>query len=156
MNMPAILEGRVALVTGVSHDGQVGQAVAKALAENGTALAICARTQANVEMRAEELRQTGARVLALAASLVDESQVRQLMERTLSEYKRIDILVNLAGGLTRYKPAVEHSLHDWNHELNNNLLSEGYCRGCSFPRPSRCRRNYGPGNCSNGLGIVAE
>ncbi len=41
--MPAILEGKVALVTGVSRDGQVGQTVAKALAENGAALAICAR-----------------------------------------------------------------------------------------------------------------
>ncbi len=131
--MPAILEGKVALVTGVSHDGQVGQAVAKALAENGSALAICARTQSNVETRAEELRQAGARVLALDASLTDESQVRQLIERALSEYKRIDILVNLAGGLTCYKPAVEHSLDDWNHELNNNLLSAFLTSRAVFP-----------------------
>ncbi len=54
--MPAILEGKVALVTGVSRDGQVGQTVAEVLAENGAALAICARTQSNVEERAEELR----------------------------------------------------------------------------------------------------
>ena len=46
MNMPVILEGKVALVTGVSHDGQVGQTVAKVLAENGAALAIlCAYTE---------------------------------------------------------------------------------------------------------------
>ncbi len=121
--MPAILEGKTALVTGVSHDGQVGQAVAKALAENGSALAICARTQSNVEMRAEELRQAGAHVLPVSASLTDETQVHHLIERVLGEFKRIDILVNLAGGLTRYKPAIEFSLDDWNHELNNNLLS---------------------------------
>jgi NAD(P)-dependent dehydrogenase (short-subunit alcohol dehydrogenase family) len=114
--MPAILEGKVALVTGVSRDGQVGQNVAKVLADNGAVLAICARTQSNVEERAEELRQAGARVLAVAASLTDEAQVRQLIERVLSEYKKIDILVNLAGGLTCYKPAVEHRLDDWNHE----------------------------------------
>ena len=121
--MPATLEGKVALVTGVSRDGQVGQTVAKVLAENGAALAICARTQSNVEERAEELRQAGARVLAVAASLTDEAQVRQLIERVLSECKKIDILVNLAGGLTCYKLAVEHSLDDWIHELNNDLLS---------------------------------
>src|SRR6516162_6545735 len=131
--MPATLEGKVALVTGVSHDGQVGQAVARKLAENGTALAICARTQTNVEARAQELRQAGARVLALATSLTDESQVHQLMERALNEYRRIDILVNLAGGLTRYKPAVEHSLDDWNHELNNNLLSAFLTSRAIFP-----------------------
>ncbi|MBX5453426.1 MAG: SDR family oxidoreductase [Acidobacteriia bacterium] len=121
--MSSRLEGKVALVTGVSHDGQVGQAVAKALAANGAMLAISARTASNVEARAKELREAGARVLAQAASLTDENQVRQLVERVLSEYKRIDILVNLAGGLTRYKPAVEHTLEDWTTELNNNLLS---------------------------------
>ncbi len=131
--MPAILEGKVALVTGVSRDGQVGQTVAEVLAENGAALAICARTQSNVEERAEELRQAGARVLAVAASLTDEAQVRQLIERVLNEYKKIDILVNLAGGLACYKPAVEHSLDDWNHELSNNLLSAFLASRAVFP-----------------------
>ena len=131
--MPAVLEGKVALVTGVSHDGQVGQAVAKVLAEKGAALAICARTQSNLEARAKELRQAGARVLPLAANLTDESQVRQLIERALSEYRKIDILVNLAGGLTRYKSAVEHSLDDWNHELGNNLLSAFLTSRAVFP-----------------------
>ncbi|MGH8711016.1 MAG: SDR family NAD(P)-dependent oxidoreductase [Burkholderiales bacterium] len=131
--MPAVLEGKVALVTGVSHDGQVGQAVAKVLAEKGAALAICARTQSNVDARAKELRQAGARVLPLAANLTDESQVRQLIERALSEYSKIDILVNLAGGLTRYKSAVEHSLDDWNHELENNLLSAFLTSRAVFP-----------------------
>nr|WP_280514716.1 SDR family NAD(P)-dependent oxidoreductase [Methylocella tundrae] len=132
-NMPGVLEGKVALVTGVSHDGQIGQAVARKLAESGAALVICARTRSNVEARAEELRGAGARVLALAVSLTDESQVRQLIERALSEFKRIDILINLAGGLTRYKPAVEHSLDDWSQELDNNLLSAFLTSRSVFP-----------------------
>ena len=77
------LEGKVALVTGVSHDGQIGQAVAKTLAECGAALAICARSQSNVEARAAELRQAGASVFAMATSLTEESQVRQLIDATL-------------------------------------------------------------------------
>ena len=143
--MPVILEGKVALVTGVSHDGQVGQTVAKVLAENGAALAICARTQSNVEERAEELRQAGARVLAVAASLADETQVRPLIERVLSEYKKIDILINVAGGLTRYKSAVEHSLDDWHHELNNNLLSAFLASRAVFPH----MQNAGGGGIVN-------
>ena len=99
--MPTTLEGKVAIVTGVSGDGQVGQAVAKALAGNGAQLAICARTQGNVEARAKELREAGARVLAVTGSLTDEGQVQRLIDGTVSEYGRIDILVNLAGGLSR-------------------------------------------------------
>ncbi len=131
--MPATLEDKVALVTGVSHEGQVGQAVAKALAENGASLAICARQQSNVEARAAELRQAGARVLALAADLTDESQVQRVIDGTLREYNGIDILVNLAGGLTRYKPAIEHGLDDWTSELNNNLLSAFLTSRAVFP-----------------------
>lgn len=121
--MPGSLEGKVAIVTGVSHESQVGEAVAKALAQNGAALAICARTQANVDARAAALQQAGAKVVPLAASLTDEAQVRRVVDDTLKAYGRIDILINLAGGLTLYKPATEVSLDDWNRELNNNLLS---------------------------------
>jgi len=127
------LNGKVAIVTGVSHEGQVGQAVAKALAARGAALSICARSQSNVEARAGELRQAGARVFAFTASLTDEAQVSKLIEGTLSELGRIDILVNLAGGLTRYKPAVEHTLEDWTSEVNNNLLSAFLTSRAAFP-----------------------
>ena len=131
--MQTNLEGKVAIVTGVSGDGQVGQAVAKALAESGAQLAICARKQSNVEARGKELREAGARVLTVAASLTDEAQVRRLIDSTIGEYGRIDILVNLAGGLTRYKPAVEHTLDDWRAEVDNNLLSAFLTSRAAFP-----------------------
>jgi NAD(P)-dependent dehydrogenase (short-subunit alcohol dehydrogenase family) len=134
MSMSTLLSGKVALVTGVSHSGQVGPAVARALAADGAALAIAARSRDNVEARARELQAGGARVLPLAANLADESEVRQVVERVIAEYDRIDILVNLAGGLTRYKPAVEHTLEDWNHEMSNNLLAAFLCSRAVFPR----------------------
>jgi NAD(P)-dependent dehydrogenase (short-subunit alcohol dehydrogenase family) len=121
--MAKTLQGKVVLVTGVSRAGQVGESVAKALAANGATLAICARTQSNVDARAEELRQGGARVLSLAASLTDETEIKSLITNILNEFQHIDGLINLAGGLTRYKPAAEHSLEDWRAEIDNNLLS---------------------------------
>ncbi len=131
--MQVSLEGKVAVVTGVSGDGQVGQAVAKALANTRAALAICARTQSNVEVRAKELRDASARVFAMAGSLTDEDQVRRLIDGTINEYGRIDVLVNLAGGLTRYKPSVEHTLDDWRAEVDNNLLSAFLTSRAAFP-----------------------
>src|SRR6187401_2934746 len=61
--MPGSLEGKVAIVTGVSHDGQVGQAVARALAAQGASLVICARTRDDVVARAAELKAEGANVI---------------------------------------------------------------------------------------------
>jgi NAD(P)-dependent dehydrogenase (short-subunit alcohol dehydrogenase family) len=135
--MAKSLEGRVAIVTGVSHAGQVGKAVAKALAAEGAALAICARTQSNVDARAGELRQSGARVLSLAVSLTDEVQVRRLIADVVNEFQRIDILINLAGGLTRYKPAVKHGLDDWHAEVDNNLLTAFLASREVFPHMAK-------------------
>jgi NAD(P)-dependent dehydrogenase (short-subunit alcohol dehydrogenase family) len=69
----------------------------------------------------------------MAGSLTEESQVQKLIDCTLSEYGRIDILVNLAGGLSRYKPAVEHTLDDWLAEVDNNLLSAFLTSRAVFP-----------------------
>ena len=57
--MTSLLSGKVALVTGVSRVGQVGQAVAKALAAEGVVLGIAARSRDHVEARAAELGATG-------------------------------------------------------------------------------------------------
>jgi len=132
--MTSLLSGKVALVTGVSHDGQVGQVVAAALAAEGAALGIVARSREHVEARAQELASSGARVLPVAANLADEAEVLQAIDRVVLKHGRIDILVNLAGGLTRYKPAVEHTLADWNNEMNNNLLTAFLCSRAMFPR----------------------
>jgi NAD(P)-dependent dehydrogenase (short-subunit alcohol dehydrogenase family) len=131
--MARTLDGKIAVVTGVSGEGQVGKSVAKALAAAGAALAICSRTEDKVKARAKELRDTGARVLALAASLAEEKGAKELIDRTLAEYGRIDILVNLAGGLTRYKSAVEFSLEDWRADVDNNLLSAFLTSRVAFP-----------------------
>ena len=131
--MSQSLDGKVALVTGVSGDGQVGQTVAQALAAEGASLVIAARTQANLEARAQELRARGTKLLSLAADLTKQDEVNAAIEKVIKEFGRIDILVNLAGGLTRYKPLTDHSLDDWQHEIDNNLLTAFLCACAVFP-----------------------
>ena len=143
--MTNTLAEKVALVTGVSHDGQVGQAVAQALAARGVRLAIAARSRDQVDARAAELREGGARVLALAVDLAAEDQVQRAVDRVVSEFGRVDVLINLAGGLTRCKPLVEHTLEDWNHELGNNLLTAFLCTRAVFP----LMRSAGSGSIVN-------
>lgn len=121
--MTASLHGKVAIVTGVSHDGQVGQAVAKALAAQGASLAVAARTKDNVVARAAELKADGANVIPVAGSLTDEGDVKRLVAETVGAFGRIDIVVNLAGGLTVYKLSAEVTLDEWTREVNNNVLS---------------------------------
>lgn len=132
--MSGVLAGKVAIITGVSHDGQVGQAVAQAFAAQGAILALVARMRENVEARVREVQQAGARAMAVAADLTDEGQVREMVGRVAAEYGRIDVLVNLAGGLTRYKALVDHTVADWDYEIGINLATAFLCSREVFPR----------------------
>ncbi len=107
------LQNQVAIITGVSHAGQVGMALASGFAREGAKLAISSRSAERVKIRAEELRAKGAQVIGVAADLTSEEGVHALIEETVSSYGRVDILVNLAGGLTKYGPSHELTLADW-------------------------------------------
>jgi 2-dehydro-3-deoxy-D-gluconate 5-dehydrogenase len=127
------LESQVAIITGVSHAGQVGYALASAFAREGAMLAISARSPERVNARAQELRAEGATVTAIPADLTTEEGANALIQETLNSYGRINILVNLAGGLTRYGPSNELTLADWEFELNNNLRTAFLCTRAVWP-----------------------
>lgn len=129
------LDGQVAIITGVSHAGQAGFALATAFAIEGAKLAISARSVERVNARARELRELvlGAEVLPLAADLTTEAGAQALVRETMAAYERIDILVNLAGGLTKFMPSDELSVADWDAELNNNLRTTFLCTRAVWP-----------------------
>lgn len=126
------LQDKVAIITGVSGDGQVGQTAAQAFADEGAKLVLVARTAEKVEARAAEVKAKDAEVVAVPADLTREGEVDKVVQQALDRFGRVDILVNLAGGLTRYKPATEHTLEDWNAEVNNNLLTAFLCSRAVF------------------------
>lgn len=132
--MGRLLAGEVAIVTGVSRPGQIGQVVAHAFAAEGASLALVARTRENVEARAKEVEASGGVVLPIAADLTDEAQVQAMVDQVMARYGRIDVLVNLAGGLTRRKPLTEHTLSDWEYEMGINLKTAFLCSRAVFPR----------------------
>ena len=127
------LQDQVAIITGVSHAGQVGFALASAFAREGAKLAISSRSSERVNARAGELRAEGAQVIGVAADLTSEEGARTLIEETVNRYGRVDILVNLAGGLTKYGPSHQLTLADWESELNNNLRSTFLCSRAVWP-----------------------
>ena len=110
------LKDQVVIITGVSHAGQVGYALAAAFAREGALLAISSRSPERVNARAQELRAGGATVQAVPADLTTEEGAQSLIQKTLAAYGRINILVNLAGGLTQYGPFDELTFAAWEAE----------------------------------------
>ncbi|MBI2080229.1 MAG: SDR family NAD(P)-dependent oxidoreductase, partial [candidate division NC10 bacterium] len=113
------LKGKVALVTGGSQG--IGLAIARALAQEGGRLSVCARTGTVLEEAAARIRaETGAEVLAVAADLAQGEAIRAVVARTVGAFGRVDILVNNAGSTQRGDFLAfpdEHYWADWNGKL---------------------------------------
>src|ERR1700727_2089785 len=89
------LEGRVGLITGASRG--IGRAIARGYAREGAAVAVTARSVADLESVVEEIRQGGGRAVAIPADLGDVAVPARVMQQVLESFGTIDILVNNAG-----------------------------------------------------------
>jgi tetrahydroxynaphthalene reductase len=92
----ARFEGKVAVVTGA--DRGIGAAVARRLAAEGASVAIGYRSQREAaEQLVVALAADGARAAAIQVDVSDPEQTRTLIERTVAELGRLDVLVSCAG-----------------------------------------------------------
>jgi 3-oxoacyl-[acyl-carrier protein] reductase len=105
------LKGKVALVAASSKG--LGKASALALAREGARITLCARTEADLEAAAEQIRsQTGAEVLAVPADLASADGIHSVVAATAERFGGVDILVNNSGGPARGRFA-EFTDADW-------------------------------------------
>ena len=112
------LTGRVAIVTGGSIG--LGRQMAEGLAEMGANLVLCARNKERCEQAAEELRQLGVKALGFECDVKNPDQVREVVEKTVSQFGHVDILINNAGTAWG-APVEEMKLEHWNKVLETNL-----------------------------------
>jgi gluconate 5-dehydrogenase len=90
------LTGRVAIVTGGSKG--LGEAMAEGLASAGADLVLASRHLAEAEATAARIAgEYGRRVIGIEADVTDPAAVQRLVDRTLQEHGRIDVLINSAG-----------------------------------------------------------
>ena len=126
------LKGRVALVTGSSRG--IGRAVAIELARRGADLAINYSGNAEAaEDTATQVREAGARAMAVKADVAAQEQVDAMIKKILDEMGRLDILVNNAG-ITRDNLLPRLREDDWDAVMDVNLKGAYNCaRGVMRP-----------------------
>ncbi|SEL14033.1 7-alpha-hydroxysteroid dehydrogenase [Colwellia chukchiensis] len=98
------LSGQVAIVTGSGRG--IGAATAIALADAGADVVVTARTIAQLEDTAAQIRQRGRQALIVACDVLEQTQRQQLLDKTLNHFGRLDILVNNVGGSGAIKPTL--------------------------------------------------
>jgi 2-deoxy-D-gluconate 3-dehydrogenase len=113
------LNDRTALVTGAATG--LGAAIAIALAEAGARIA-CHGNSRSPDETCSHIKNAGGEAYAVTGDLSKSETARHLVEETLDQFGRIDILINNAGTIRR-APAVEYSEEDWIAVLEVNLSS---------------------------------
>lgn len=115
------LAGKVALVTGSGRN--IGRATVLKLAAEGANVVVNARTnRAEADAVAEEARRLGVRALTVMADVAERDQLEAMASRVLSEFGRVDILINNAA-IRPHKPFTELTVQDW--ESVRRLILDG-------------------------------
>lgn len=114
------LTDKVAIVTGASAG--IGRASALAFAEVGADVVLASRTEEKLEEVAAQVRKLGRRALVVPCDVNKSDQVENVVQRALEEFKRIDIVVNNAGG-TGPTAALDLALRDFEAAFHFNVGS---------------------------------
>jgi len=114
------LTDRVALVTGAGKG--IGRGIALAFAEAGAHLVLAARTRADLEATAGEVRARGRRALVVPCDVMQTAALEALVAASVTEFGRLDLLVNNAGG-TGPRPALATSERFFENALRFNVTS---------------------------------
>ena len=118
------LDGKVAIVTGVGP--AMGRDFALALAEAGADVCVSARSRPVIEGVAAEVEALGRRALAVTADATDSAQIDALVERTVAELGRLDVMCNHAGSGAPKLPLLETDDETWEASLALTLNSVVY------------------------------
>lgn len=125
-------EGKVVIVTGASRG--IGAAMAKAAAEEGAAVVVNYRRDADKAWEvARGIEATGGRAFAARADVADATACDALVDETLEKYGQIDVLINNAG-ITRDNLLATMSDDEWDEVLRVNAGSvHRMCRAVARP-----------------------
>jgi NAD(P)-dependent dehydrogenase (short-subunit alcohol dehydrogenase family) len=112
------VNGQIVIVSGGSRG--IGRAIARGFVERGATVVITGRERGRLDETARQIASSAVTVRAIVCDVARLADIDRLVETTMTQFGRIDTLVNVAG-VNRRKPAVEVTEDDYDFVLDINL-----------------------------------
>lgn len=119
-----------AIVTGSGRG--IGKAAAILLAKRGMNVAVCSRTQTEIDETVKEIKGLGAGVLGMKCDVGVASDVAGFVDAVVQQFGGVDVLVNNAG-VAILKQLVDTTEQEWDQTINSNLKSAFLCSKAVMP-----------------------
>ena len=130
------LSGRVAMVTGGKR---IGAALATELARGGADVALVYRTsRTEAEDTSDAIRALGRQAAVLQGDLAEPDAAERLVDETVGQLGRLDVLVNMASSYQR-KPFDDLDVADWDGQMAVDLRAAWLCARAAVPHMRRVR-----------------
>ncbi|MDR2368404.1 MAG: glucose 1-dehydrogenase [Deltaproteobacteria bacterium] len=113
------LKDKVIIVTGSGRS--IGRGIAIRLASEGATVVTSSQTPANCGKVADEIKAAGGKAVSIPADVSKESDIQNLVDKTASQFGRLDVMVSNAG-IALTKLAMETTAAEWNRIFQVNVL----------------------------------
>jgi NAD(P)-dependent dehydrogenase (short-subunit alcohol dehydrogenase family) len=134
----ALLQGRVAIVTGASKG--IGRVISQLFAREGAKVVCAARSEALVDETVAAIRAAGAEAIAVVGDVSREEGARAIVDAGIRAFGHVDTLVNNAGDGGPTKPIQDYTTDDWFYTVNSCLTSAYMCSRFAVPAMIAARR----------------
>ena len=147
------LRNKVALVTGAGRG--IGRAISTTLAKEGARLALTGRNISRLDQVKSEIERAQGQAVVWQMDVSQESSVGDTVEKIISDWGQIDILVNNAAIIHPKIPVWNTSISEWDEEMKVNLRGTFLC--CHFVVPHMINQGNGAViNIGSSSGTIGE
>lgn len=120
------LKDRVVIITGGGTG--IGKAIATVFASEGATVVLGSRTISTLEQAVKEIESSGGQAKAIQTDISDEEQVKRMVDLTIEEFGKIDVLVNNSAAMSHGDmDVVDMVMKNWNETLSVNLTGTMLC-----------------------------
>jgi NADP-dependent 3-hydroxy acid dehydrogenase YdfG len=135
----ANISGKVVVITGASSG--LGEATARYLADRGATVVLGARRAERLQTLVDEIARTGGKATAIVTDVTDAAQVQALVDAAVTQYGRIDVILNNAGVMP-HSPLERRKIDDWNRTIDINIKGVLYGIAAALPHMQRQKSGH--------------